>query len=147
MKIIVIAVGKLKDTMVKDKIGEYTKRLGTGVKVVFEEFRDNPDSIAKEGEKLLARIPSGARVIALDEKGMGVDSQGFSGIISSVLNSGKDLAFIIGGPYGLDQAVKEKADEVIALSKLTFPHELARLILMEQVYRAFTIIRNEPYHK
>jgi 23S rRNA (pseudouridine1915-N3)-methyltransferase len=147
MNIYIIAVGKIKDKMIKQKITEYEGRLGKGIKIRLEEVQDDPGSIGREGDRLLTRIPGRARVIALDEKGNQVSSRGFAELISGCMADAKDLAFIMGGPEGLDDMVKEKADEVLALSMLTFPHELARLILVEQIYRAFTIIRNEPYHK
>jgi 23S rRNA (pseudouridine1915-N3)-methyltransferase len=148
MKITVLAVGKIKDRMVAEKMAEYARRLGKGIKIDFEEVDDNPGSKAKEAENIIRRIPEKrARIIALDEKGRAVDSPGFASIISRAVDAGKDLVFILGGPYGLDGKVKQAADEVLALSRLTFPHELARLILVEQIYRAFSIIREEPYHK
>ncbi len=147
MKITVLAVGKIKDRMVEERRAEYARRLGKGAKIEFADVDDNPGSKAKEAENIIRRIPKGARIVALDEKGMAVDSHGFANIISRTMDAGKNMVFILGGPYGLDDRVKEKADEVLALSKLTFPHELARLILVEQIYRAFSILRNEPYHK
>ena len=147
MKITLIAAGKIKDRMIANKTAEYLKRLGKGVKLEFKEVEDIPDSIEKESEKLLAGVPSRARVIALDERGRLLDSRGFAKIISDAISAGADLAFILGGPAGLHQSVRNSADDVVAFSRLTLPHELARLILVEQIYRAFTILRNEPYHK
>ncbi len=147
MKITVIAVGKIKDKMVSEKIAEYARRTGKGVKLDFREVEDFPESTENEADKIIARLPARAKVVALDETGRQVDSKGFAEIVSGTMAAGKDLAFILGGPNGLHQKVKRAADDLLAFSRLTLPHEVARLILVEQIYRAFTIIRNEPYHK
>ncbi len=135
-------------------IQDYVRKLGPGIKLNFVELKDeklgkqsDAEAKKKEKERLFEKWPTRTTVVALDQTGKSMDSPAFAKTISRVRDNGLDLAFIIGGPVGLDPEVLKKADKVISLSPMTFPHRLVRLILIEQVYRAFTILRNEPYHK
>lgn len=101
----------------------------------------------REAERLLARVPAGARVVACDERGANFTSEAFAGWLSERRDLAQDVAFVIGGAYGLHPTVRERADSVITLAPWTLPHELARVVLAEQLYRAGTIGRGEPYHK
>ncbi|MEM1260049.1 MAG: 23S rRNA (pseudouridine(1915)-N(3))-methyltransferase RlmH [Bacteroidota bacterium] len=102
---------------------------------------------AKEGELILKQLEISDYLILLDENGKQYDSVDFSGYLQKKMNSGlKNLIFIIGGPYGFDEMVKERSETSVSLSKMTFPHQIVRLFFVEQLYRAFTILKNEPYH-
>ncbi len=101
----------------------------------------------KEGELLFKEIQSSDKLILLDENGKEYDSVGFSGFLQQQMNSGiKNLVFVVGGPYGFSDSVYKRADGKVALSKMTFSHQMVRLFFTEQVYRAMTILKNEPYH-
>ncbi|HEY0971155.1 MAG TPA: 23S rRNA (pseudouridine(1915)-N(3))-methyltransferase RlmH, partial [Gemmatimonadales bacterium] len=107
-----------------------------------------PDAVRRrEAERLLARLPAGAHVVACDERGATFTSERFAGWLAEQRDRAQDVAFVIGGAYGLDGSVRERADSVISLAPWTLPHELARVVLAEQLYRAGTIARGEPYHK
>ncbi len=159
MKITIAAVGKLKEKYLKDAISEYSKRLSRFTEVEIIEVDDEyaPDSLSeaqesqvkkKEAEKILKKVKQGSYVILLDLAGEQTTSSGFSAKIENIMLSGNShITFIIGGSLGLDQSLINIADYRLCLSKMTFPHQLARVILMEQVYRAFKIIKNETYHK
>jgi 23S rRNA (pseudouridine1915-N3)-methyltransferase len=101
----------------------------------------------REGEALLGRLRPDSWLVALDERGTLLDSVEFSRLLATARDSGRELAFCIGGDEGLDPSVRERAWKVVALSRMTLPHRLARLVLMEQLYRAFSLLRGEPYHK
>ena len=151
MKIYLLAVGKLKDKSIKEKINYYLSRLGRGFEIKIIEVPDSkakePEKMKKqEAEKLLEQIPQKAYLVVWDEKGELITSEEFARLIEKVINQGRELAFILGGAYGLGQAVKKRADKILALSKMTFPHELARLMVMEQLYRAFHILQKTGYH-
>lgn len=159
MKITIAAVGKLKEKYLKEAISEYSKRLSRFSEVEIIEVDDEyaPDTLSeaqeslvkkKEADKLLKRVKQGSYVILLDLAGEQTTSSGFSAKIENIMLSGNShITFIIGGSLGLDQSLINIADYRLCLSKMTFPHQLARVILMEQVYRAFKIIKNETYHK
>ncbi len=102
---------------------------------------------AIEGERILAALPRGATVLALDERGKGVTTQGLSVMLSEWMRDGSHPAFVIGGADGLSDAVKERADKLISLSALTLPHALVRVVLAEQLYRAWSILARHPYHR
>ena len=150
MKIHIVAVGKIKDKIVRQKIEEYLERPGKGFEVVLKEVLDGRGDAAEmkkqEAQRILSALPKRAFLAALDERGEELDSRGFAELVRKRINMGLDLAFIIGGAYGLDEKVGLASDKVIALSRLTFSHELARLVLAEQIYRAFSIIKGAPYH-
>ncbi len=159
MKITIAAVGKLKEKYLKEAISEYSKRLSRFAEVEIIEVDDEyaPDSLSeaqesqvkkKEAEKILKRVKQGSYVILLDLAGEQTTSSAFSAKIENIMLSGNShITFIIGGSLGLDQSLISIADYRLCLSKMTYPHQLARVILMEQVYRAFKIIKNETYHK
>lgn len=150
MKIFIVAVGKIKDKIISQKIEHYLQKVPRGFEIVAKEVPDGkgpvPELKKQEGEKILAALPERAYAIALDERGQEVTSIGLAELIKSIINRGTSLAFIIGGAYGLEEEVRTRADKVMALSKLTFSHELARLVLAEQIYRALGIIKGTPYH-
>jgi 23S rRNA (pseudouridine1915-N3)-methyltransferase len=150
MKIHLIAVGKIKDRIIRSKIEEYFEKRARGYEVVVRELPDGkggPAAMMKEeADRILAALPARADIAVLDERGENLDTMQFAELIRKTANRGLDLAFVIGGAYGLDERVRQRADKVLALSKLTFTHELARLVLAEQIYRALSIIKGTPYH-
>ena len=159
MKITIVAVGKVKEKFYRDAIAEFEKRLSKYCKLEIKEVADEktPDSAsdnvnrmikAKEGERLLSCIKDDMYVIALAIDGKMLDSVELSEKIANLVISGKsDIAFVIGGSLGLDDKVLQRADYKLSFSKMTFPHQLMRVILLEQIYRSFRIMKNEPYHK
>lgn len=159
MQIRVIAVGKIKEKFLQDGIAEYEKRLRPYAKVQIVELADEkrPASASsateaaameKEGDRILSAIPDGSFVIALDVKGKSWSSGDLATSLGDWELSGKNqLAFVIGGDLGLAPAVLARSDMRLSLSPMTFTHPMARLLLLEQVYRAFRILRGEPYHK
>lgn len=159
MKITIASVGKLKERYLKEGIAEYTKRLSRFCEVELIEVDDEhaPESLSqaqeaqvrqKEAERLLKRAKDGSYLILLDLAGQQADSETFSSKLEGVMLSGNShITFIIGGSLGLDQSLINAANYRLCLSKMTFPHQLARLILIEQIYRAFKIMKNETYHK
>ncbi|MEW5705549.1 MAG: 23S rRNA (pseudouridine(1915)-N(3))-methyltransferase RlmH [Actinomycetota bacterium] len=157
MQILVIAIGKIKEDYLKRGIEDYKNRLSKYAKVKIVELAEEDISLgpahevkAREAQKILKRLPKSGLwyVIALDRKGTELDSEQLSKKINSLLVSGRsDIAFIIGGALGLDDSVIQAADFSLSLSRLTFPHQVARFILFEQLYRSFKIIKGEPYHK
>lgn len=159
MQIQVVAVGKIRDRFIADGIAEYEKRLRPYGKVAITEIDearrpDNPSpaqedqALAREGEKILAAVPDGAYVIALAVHGRPHSSMDLAALIRKQgINGTSRLVFIIGGDLGLSPAVLERCNLRLSLSPMTFTHPMARLILLEQVYRAFRINRGEPYHR
>lgn len=159
MRYSVLCVGKIKEKYYTDAVREYEKRLSRYGKLTIQEVLDEktPDGASaaleqqireKEGERLLSCIKDTMYVIALDLKGKEYDSVVFSNHLESLMTSGKShIAFIIGGSLGLAPSVLNRADESVCFSKMTFPHQLMRVILLEQLYRANRIRCNEPYHK
>jgi 23S rRNA (pseudouridine1915-N3)-methyltransferase len=155
----ILAVGKIKEKANKDLIGEYVKRLTPYVKLEITEVdevtlpknaSDTDVEIlkSKESEKILSQISSSHHVILLDLDGKNLNSTSFSDYIFRQYVDGKsDITFVIGGSHGVSQAMRRHADFRLKLSEMTFPHQLARLILLEQIYRAYKIHFNEPYHK
>ncbi|MGK0577904.1 23S rRNA (pseudouridine(1915)-N(3))-methyltransferase RlmH [Macrococcus capreoli] len=159
MKITIITVGKLKEKYWKLAVDEYVKRLGAYSKIELIEVADEKDSdnmsekdieIAKEKEaqRILARVKDDSFVYTLEILGKQLDSVELSKNIEQKMNTGKsDLTFIIGGSNGLHQSVLTRSNFALSFSKMTFPHQMMKVILLEQVYRAFRIIRGESYHK
>lgn len=159
MKITIITVGKIKEKFYQQAIDEYAKRLSRYCKleiieVVDEKNIDNcPEALEqqvkeKEGQRILAKIKDGSYVIALAIDGKMLDSVELSEKISSHMVSGEShLTFIIGGSLGLSKEVLNHADYKLSFSKMTFPHQLMRVVLLEQIYRGFRIMNGEPYHK
>ncbi|WP_430489281.1 23S rRNA (pseudouridine(1915)-N(3))-methyltransferase RlmH [Rossellomorea marisflavi] len=159
MNITIITVGKLKEKYLKQGIAEYTKRLGAYAKIDIVELADEkaPEVLSdsemqqvknKEGERILSKIFPDHHVIALAIQGKMKSSEELADTLDKLATYGKSkVAFIIGGSLGLSDDVLKRADEKLSFSKMTFPHQLMRLVLVEQVYRAFRINRGEPYHK
>lgn len=154
----IICVGKIKEKFFKDAIIEYSKRLSRFCNLTITEVADEkiPDKVnekvendikEKEGNNIMSHIKKDSYVIALDLKGSEFDSIEFSKKISNLSFTTSDITFIIGGSLGLSTKVLSACNEKICFSKLTFPHQLIRIFLLEQLYRAFKIANNETYHK
>lgn len=153
MKLLVISVGKMRDTRWKKLFGEYVDRIAHYLPIDTIEVRESSSSVAQtrreeEGAALLAAVPDGARLFALDERGDALTSAVFAARVEERMIRGtRYVAFLIGGPEGLSDEVRNAADVMLSLSAFTLPHEMARTVLAEQLYRAMTIIRGEPYHR
>ncbi|MGJ9385760.1 23S rRNA (pseudouridine(1915)-N(3))-methyltransferase RlmH [Salipaludibacillus sp. CF4.18] len=159
MNISILTVGKLKEKYLKQGIQEYTKRLSAYANVEIIEVADEkaPENMSnnemiqvkeKEGERILSKIGQDTHVIALAIEGNAWTSERLAKELDDLATYGKSkIAFVIGGSVGLSDEVLKRANSKLSFSKMTFPHQLMRLILVEQVYRAFKINRNEPYHK
>lgn len=158
MKIRIVAVGKLKEKYLREGVAEYEKRLAPFASVELLETREeymaeNPSeaqrqqTLAKEGERLLRLVPERSFLIVLDVKGKLLSSEALAKELASrALQGQSDLTFLIGGAFGLSPAVRERADLRISFSPMTFTHQMVRLLLYEQIYRAFKINRGEKYH-
>lgn len=155
MNIKLLAIGKTDNKNLQVLIDEYIKRLGFYIKFDLEIIPDikNAKNLSevqqkqKEGELILAKLSATDHLILLDENGKSFSSVGFADELQKKMNSGiKTLVFVIGGPYGFSDGVYQKAQGKISLSKMTFSHQMVRLFVIEQIYRGFTILRNEPYH-
>lgn len=159
MQYTILCVGKIKEKFYTDAVNEYKKRLFRYSKVDIIEVSDEktPEQASdlqqeqirkKEAERLLSKIKDSMYVIALDLKGNKFDSEGFANHLSMCMNQGKShIAFVIGGSLGLHTSLLDRADERLSFSDFTFPHQLMRVILFEQIYRANRIMNHEPYHK
>ncbi|MDQ0230920.1 23S rRNA (pseudouridine(1915)-N(3))-methyltransferase RlmH [Metabacillus malikii] len=159
MNISIVTIGKLKEKYLKQGIDEYLKRLSTYAKIDIIELPDEkaPENLSdtemeqvkqKEGERILSKISDDTHVIALAIEGKMKSSEQLAKELDQLATYGKSkIAFIIGGSLGLSKQVMDRANDTLSFSKMTFPHQLMRLILVEQVYRAFRINRGEPYHK
>lgn len=151
MKISLWSIGKGHELYVKEGIGDFTQRISRYYPVEWQLI-PSPKNAAndlkrKEGEIILNMLQKEDYLVALDERGKQLGSEGLAGFIQARANdSCKRLVFLIGGAYGLDEAVLKRADYTWSLSQLVFPHQLVRLILSEQIYRACTILKNEKYH-
>lgn len=155
MQIKLIAIGKTDHAALQQLLDEYMKRLGFYIRFELEIIPDikqaknlsEGDQKEKEGELILKRILPSDDLMLLDERGKQMGSVEFSEFLQKKMNAGlKQLVFVIGGPYGFSEAVYQRANGKLSLSKMTFSHQMVRLFFVEQVYRAFTILRNEPYH-
>lgn len=159
MKVTILAVGKIKEKFFRDAIAEYEKRLGRYCKLEIIEVSDEktPDNASaaeeeqikqKEAERILNKINSDAYVITLEIVGKEMDSVSFSDMLQNLGVSGKSqIVFVIGGSLGLHESISKRADRKVSFSPMTFPHQLMRVILCEQIYRGFRIMNHEPYHK
>jgi 23S rRNA (pseudouridine1915-N3)-methyltransferase len=154
MRITILAVGKIREEWLKEGIFEFSKRISKYCELVIEEIPDVPDdygidrSTADEGRRLLSRIKDGDFVVALDVNGQTVDSMALSEKLLQWMDAGgARVTFLIAGSNGYAADVLSRANERISLSRLTFPHQFARLILLEQLFRSFKISRSEKYHK
>lgn len=156
MKLTLLTVGRLSADWLRSGADDYAARIRRYLPLAIEELKEDktggskPDSRLirrREGEALLQRIPAGATVIALDERGKGMTSEEFSAFLGRhMLEGTAELLLVIGGAYGLSDAVRDRAERILALSPMTLTHQMARLLLLEQLYRGLTILRNEPYH-
>ena len=141
----IICVGKIKESFYRDAIEEYMKRLSKYHKVIIEEVMDS--DIKHEAELILKHINSKDYVVTLEIEGNSISSLELSNFIDKTLINNSNITFIIGGSNGLDDSVKNISNYKLSFSKMTFPHQLFRIILLEQIYRSFKIINNESYHK
>lgn len=155
MQIRLIAVGKTDHPAIQTLLDEYIKRLGFYIKFEMEIIPDlkNSKSLSeaaqkeKEGELILKKVQISDELVLLDEQGKQHSSVDFSEYLQKKMNAGlKQLIFVIGGPYGFSESVYQRANGKISLSKMTFSHQMVRVFFTEQLYRAFTILKNEPYH-
>ncbi|HEY8420583.1 MAG TPA: 23S rRNA (pseudouridine(1915)-N(3))-methyltransferase RlmH [Thermoclostridium sp.] len=159
MQIQIVAVGNIKEKYLKDAVSEYEKRLSRYCRVTINEVSEEkvPETLStaekeqvlkKEAERIRNSLLKNTFTVVLDLKGEQPDSPGFSKLLSSWMLQGKSsISFVIGGSIGLDRKLVKEADYSLCLSNLTFPHQLTRVILLEQIYRCFKIINNETYHK
>jgi 23S rRNA (pseudouridine1915-N3)-methyltransferase len=159
MNITIITVGKIKEKYLRDAIEEYSKRLGRYCKLEIIELADEktPDNPSekeeeaikeKEGQAILNKIKDNMFVIAMDLAGKQLKSEEFAGYIENLGVTGdSNIAFIIGGSLGISKSVLVRANYKLCFSKMTFPHQLFRVMLLEQIYRGFRIMKGEPYHK
>ena len=159
MKITVITVGKLKERFFREAAAEYEKRLGRYCRLEIRETADEktPDGasetereliLKKEGARVAKLLPDDAYVVTLEIEGRRFTSEAFAGEIERLGVSGiGHIVFVIGGSLGLHNSIKKRADLSVSFSDMTFPHQLMRVVLLEQIYRAFRIINREPYHK
>ncbi len=155
MNIRLLAIGKTDNKALQSLIDDYTKRLSFYIKFDLEIILDvknvknfsESQQKEKEGELILSKLTPTDQLIVLDENGTAFSSVGFSDYLQKKMNSGaKTLVFVIGGPYGFSDEVYQKAQGKISLSEMTFSHQMVRLFFIEQLYRGFTILKNEPYH-
>ena len=153
MNIKLVVIGDTNNKNLKVLIDHYTHKLNHYIKfdliIIKDQKKKLPESIQiqKEGEKILSILKKNEFIILLDENGEHKSSVGFSKFIQKKLNSGmKTLTFVIGGPYGFSEEIKSMSNYQLSLSKMTFSHEMIRLFFTEQLYRAFSILKNEPYH-
>lgn len=159
MKITIIGPGKLKEKYLREGIAEFVKRLTPYSKVNIIEVSDEkcPENLSpadmeivkkREGERILSKIDSNSYIITLELEGKQLSSENLARKIEEITVRGSShITFIIGGSLGLHDSVREISNFKLCFSKMTFPHQLMKLILMEQIYRSFRILRNEPYHK
>lgn len=155
MKLRILCVGRLSEAYLRDGCALFEERLRRYLPLTIEELKEQkagnrgelPRAISAEGEQLLARIAPGSFLVALDERGREMGSEELAGMLERHMIDGTaEWTLVIGGAHGLSDEVRRRADLVLSLSQLTLPHQIARLLLLEQLYRSCTIIRNEPYH-
>lgn len=152
MKCRVLWLGKTRDPWIKSGIAEYATRIGHYLPLTMDELKDEKDATLdegrrREGERVLKQVSPQAVLVVLDERGEQMDSRQFADFIGKHRDSGTpELAFAIGGAYGFSDEVRRRAGKVLALSAMTFTHQMVRPFLLEQIYRACTILNNEPYH-
>jgi len=155
MKILLLVIGKTDEKYLIEGLDKYRNRLKHYIGFDYEEIPDikNRKSLSEdqqkklEGDLILSKVKAGDKLVLLDDKGKDYSSVAFSKHLQQQMNSGiKRLVFVVGGPYGFDASVYAKAQGKLSLSKMTFSHQMIRLFMVEQVYRAMTILKNEPYH-
>ena len=156
MRITLLTVGRCRTAYLQEGAVDYAGRIARVAALEQVEVREEraargrpvAEVVRKEGERLLRAVPKGAYLAALDPSGQTCDSEALAARISELGVRGRSrIVFAVGGPFGLDREILRRADWRLSLSPMTFPHELARLILLEQIYRAFTILQGESYHK
>ncbi len=159
MKIRIVSVGRIKEKFMQDAIKEYSKRLSRycNLEIIEADDEKAPENLShkemeqikeKEGQKLLSKIPANSYIITLEIQGKQLSSEELSEKLESLMIEGiNDITFIIGGSLGLSNEISQKSNFKLSFSKMTFPHQLMRVILLEQIYRGFKIMKNEPYHK
>lgn len=147
----IITVGKIKEKYIIDGINEYLKRLTKYTKVNIIELSDDSfdkvKTLKSESEKILSKLDLKSFIVTLEIDGKELNSIEFSELIDKTLTNYSDITFIIGGSYGLDDSIKKLSNYKLSFSKMTFPHQLFRLVFLEQLYRGFKILNNESYHK
>ncbi len=155
MKLVLICIGKTRERFIQEGIAKYLRYLkpyaDIDIKELKEEkiqdLKDAPRVRKREAEKILRAAPARSFLVALDERGREYTSHEFAQFINDYLETGvREIVFIIGGAMGLDESITERANRVVAMSRWTITHEMARLVLLEQLYRAFTIIKGKTYH-
>lgn len=154
MRLVVAVVGKPRHAELREAILDYQSRAARYWPLDVHEVKEESSSslspaevMTREGKRLREKLPAGARVIACDASGERKSSQEFAALLQSSREEARDLAFVIGGAFGLGEEIVSTASAKLSLAPFTLPHELARLVLTEQIYRAGTIVRGEPYHK
>jgi 23S rRNA (pseudouridine1915-N3)-methyltransferase len=153
MKLRLLSVGKDRSGLFEPGVQEYARRLSHYCRFELVELpeakkaRDTAAAIAEEATTILGRLERGEALVALDERGKPLTSRGLADYLARLSSSARDAAFVVGGAEGLGEEVRRKADLVLSLSAMTLPHRLARLFVAEQLYRAFTLLRGEPYHR
>lgn len=154
MKFRLVCVGRLSEAWLKQGAADYLKRLQRHYTFEIVELKEEQGQqkdvagiLRREGARILERVPDNAQVIVLDERGTQLGSVDLAERLQQeMLHGGRDWCLVIGGPYGLDPTVRARADLLLSLSAMTLTHQMARVLLLEQLYRSGTIIRNEPYH-
>ena len=155
MKLRLLCVGRLSESYLREGCALFAERVRRYLPLAIEELKeqkaagrgDLPRAVMAEGEQLLARIPGGAFVVVLDERGRGLTSTALAGLLEQHMVAGTaEWVLVIGGAHGLSEGVRQRANLLLSFSSMTFPHQLVRLLLLEQLYRGCTIIRKEPYH-
>ena len=155
MQLVIAAVGHKMPAWIETAFGEYAKRMPPELRIVLKEIKpvDRSSSrtaeivMAQERVKIEAAIPKGSRIVALDEHGIDLSTMQLSHALTQWQQDGRDVTFVIGGADGLDAGLKAGADRMIRISSLTLPHGMVRVILAEQLYRAWSITQNHPYHR
>ena len=146
----IICVGKIKERFLSLAVNEYLKRLSKYTKINIIQIPDESNvekALKNEGSKILSKIKDDEFVIALGIDGENISSLDFAKKVDNIFNSYSKLTFVIGGSYGLSSSVKKRSNYLLSFSKMTFPHQMFRVILLEQIYRAYKINNNESYHK
>jgi len=155
VKLRLICIGKLTETWQRSAADDYAGRIKRYFPLDIVELKeekggrkgDTKGILKREGARILAKVPERTFLIALDEQGRNLKSEQFADLLSTeMLHGGRDWCLVVGGPYGLDDDIRDRADLTLSLSKMTFTHQMARILLLEQLYRSCTIIKNEPYH-
>jgi 23S rRNA (pseudouridine1915-N3)-methyltransferase len=155
VRVTILSVGHKMPAWIQEGFHEYTRRMPPEIRVEMVELKPEERGAGKgvdkardaEGERIIAAVPAGATLLALDEKGKAVTTQGLSVMLSEWMRDAVHPVFAIGGADGLSPAVKERADKLVSLSALTLPHALVRVVLAEQLYRAWSILARHPYHR